>query len=116
MSGRLEEYLIQMQDNRIADELTDRLSHLFCEGHGAEKFAMRIHWAQLQVGRCLRARLSVAIYAHVAQQTFLLEAFQFHAHGCDFPLRPELRHAQPTFFPKLLHLLSRKFHCRSLSG
>ena len=50
VAGRLEEDLVEMQQHRIADQLGHGLGDLGRERHRAEKVALVIHRAELQVG------------------------------------------------------------------
>jgi hypothetical protein len=112
MPTGLDEDLVEVENDRVADQLADRLRDLGREGHRAEEGAVRRHRAELQVRLRLRVRLAVAVGGDVAQFAVGLEPIQLGPHRRDLLRRPEFRNRDPTLLLELRDLLGRKPHRR----
>jgi hypothetical protein len=62
VAARLDENLVELPDNRIADQLANGLDNLAGKTEGAEKFALGRHGTHLQIrdGVCFRHAVPVA--------------------------------------------------------
>ena len=73
----LEEHLVQVQDERVAQQGAHRPDHLLRERQRAEERALPIHRAELQVLERLRGGLPIAIRGDVAQEALPLQPLHF---------------------------------------
>src|SRR3982751_6485069 len=113
MLRRFQKHLIEMQEDRIANQLSDCLGHFGRKRHRPEEVALIVHWTQLKVFFDLGVRDSIAVSRDIAQQAIPFQARKFSLHRSDFGFVPEIRYSEVSKRSKSLDLLFGKSHSHS---
>jgi hypothetical protein len=108
--ARLEEHLVQVQYQRIAQEGAHRLDDLRRERHGADEGAMAIHRAELQILQRLGGRLPIAIGSDVAQEPLSLQPLHLRPDGGRLPALKNSGTANEAVLAELLDLVRVQCH------
>ena len=100
--ARFQEDLIEMQHDRVVDQLAHGRDRLVGEGHGAVERAMREDRAELQVDLFVRRGNAIASSGDIAQQADRLQTIQLAAHSAYFALGPDFVFGHPAFAAELI--------------
>jgi hypothetical protein len=79
-----EKYMVELMDDRVADQLANDGEDFGVKGQRAEEFALRGDGADLEVLGGFGMGLAVAVGGDVAEEAVAFEALEFPLHRGDF--------------------------------
>ena len=110
LSGRFQENLIQIKDERVSDQAPNGHDHFGVKGEGAVESAFGSDGTNLQIYFGRRMGFPIAFGKHISQESFALESVELCTHGINLPFLKHVGNDAKTFFSKLLPLCKRNDH------
>ena len=115
-AARLEEELVQVEDEGVADQVAHGAGDLRGERQCADQVALVVEGDELEVGAGPGMGPPVAVGAHVSQQALALESRHLRCQGPDLASVEEGTHQAPAVAPESGDVILRKQSGHKASG